>query len=45
METPVDIEYNQLETISKYRHEVITDKTLSQHDVLLKIIIIGDSGI
>lgn len=37
--------YNNLAQIENLRHEVITDKTLTYHDSLFKIIIIGDSGI
>ena len=37
--------YNNLNIIDNLRHEVITDKTLTYHDSLFKIIIIGDSGI
>ena len=37
--------HNNLRDIEHYRHEVITDKTMSHHDALFKIIIIGDSGI
>jgi Ras-related protein Rab-2A len=36
---------NDTSLIEHYRHEVISDKSLSQHDVLFKVIIIGDSGI
>jgi hypothetical protein len=36
--------YNNLASIENLRHEVITDKTLTYHDSLFKIIIIGDSG-
>ena len=36
--------YNNLKEIDNLRHEVITDKTLTYHDSLFKIIIIGDSG-
>jgi hypothetical protein len=39
-----DYEYNNLRQIEGLPHEVITDKTLSYHDSLFKIIIIGDSG-
>jgi len=39
-----DFEYNHLKQIEGLGHEVITDKTLSYHDSLFKIIIIGDSG-
>ncbi len=44
MEKSDDYEYNNLKAIEHLRHEVITDKTLSYHDSLFKIIIIGDSG-
>lgn len=44
MEKSDDYEYNNLREIDHLRHEVITDKTLSYHDSLFKIIIIGDSG-
>lgn len=40
-----DFNYNNIKSIEHLRHEVITDKTLSYHDSLFKIIIIGDSGI
>lgn len=39
-----DYEYNNLKTIEGLVQEVITDKTLSYHDSMFKIIIIGDSG-
>ena len=39
-----EFEYNNLIKIDHLRHEVITDKSLSYHDALFKIIIIGDSG-
>ena len=39
-----DYEYNHLGQIDGLQQEVITDKTLSYHDSLFKIIIIGDSG-
>lgn len=39
-----DYTYNNLAAIENLRHEVITDKTLSYHDSLFKIIIIGDTG-
>lgn len=39
-----DFTYNHLASIEDLRHEVITDKTLSYHDSLFKIIIIGDTG-
>ena len=39
-----DYEYNDLKQIEDLHHEIITDKTLSYHDSLFKIIIIGDSG-
>ena len=39
-----DYDYNGLKQIEELNHEVITDKTLSYHDSLFKIIIIGDSG-
>lgn len=39
-----DFEYNHLKQTEGLQHEVITDKTLSYHDSLFKIIIIGDSG-
>lgn len=45
MDKSEDYEYNNLARIDHLRHEVITDKTLSYHDSLFKIIIIGDSGI
>ena len=38
-------DHNDLRDIEHYRHEIIQDKTLSHHDALFKIIIIGDSGI
>lgn len=44
MEKSEQFEYNNLNKIEHLRHEVITDKTLSYHDSLFKIIIIGDSG-
>lgn len=44
MEKSEDYEYNNLKSIEELRHEVITDKTLSYHDALFKIIIIGDTG-
>jgi len=37
--------YNNTGSIDGLRHETITDKTLTYHDSLFKIIIIGDSGI
>ncbi len=37
--------YNNTSQIDGLRHETITDKTLTYHDSLFKIIIIGDSGI
>ena len=40
-----DFEYNNLKQIEGLLQEVITDKTLSYHDSMFKIIIIGDSGI
>ena len=40
-----EYEYNNLKDIENLRHEVITDKTLTYHDSLFKIIIIGDTGI
>ena len=43
-ESREDYEYNGLKTIDNLQHEVIFDKTLSYHDSLFKIIIIGDSG-
>ena len=39
-----EAEYNNLKKIEHLRHEVITDKSLSYHDALFKVIIIGDSG-
>lgn len=39
-----EFQYNNLKKVSQLKHEVITDKTLSYHDSLFKIIIIGDSG-
>lgn len=39
-----EMAYNNLHLIQHLRHEVITDKTLSYHDALFKIIIIGDTG-
>eukprot|EP00347_Sterkiella_histriomuscorum_P018721 403344431 len=45
MERSEDYEYNNLNQIEGLRHEIITDKALSYHDALFKIIIIGDSGI
>ena len=39
-----DFEYNNLKQIEGLVQEVITDKTLSYHDSMFKIIIIGDSG-
>ena len=39
-----DYEYNNLKKIEGLLQEVITDKTLSYHDSMFKIIIIGDSG-
>ncbi len=39
-----DYDYNHLRQIDGLHQEVITDKTLSYHDSLFKIIIIGDSG-
>ncbi len=39
-----DYEYNNLRSIEGLVQEVITDKTLSYHDSMFKIIIIGDSG-
>lgn len=44
MEKASDYEYNNLKAIDGLRHEVITDKAMSYHDALFKIIIIGDSG-
>lgn len=44
MDTPDDYEYNNIDKIAHLRHEIITDKTLSYHDSLFKIIIIGDTG-
>lgn len=44
MEKTEDYEYNNLSSIDGLRHEVITDKAMSYHDALFKIIIIGDSG-
>jgi len=44
MEPAEDYEYNNLKEIESLRHELITDKTLTQHDALFKIIIIGDTG-
>lgn len=44
MEKSHDYEYNNLKQIDGLRHEIITDKALSYHDALFKIIIIGDSG-
>lgn len=37
-------DYNHLSEIEHLSHEIITDKTLSYHDSLFKIIIIGDTG-
>ena len=39
-----EMSYNNLHHVQHLRHEVITDKTLSYHDALFKIIIIGDTG-
>jgi hypothetical protein len=39
-----EMAYNNLHKIQHLRHEVIKDKTLSYHDALFKIIIIGDTG-
>jgi len=39
-----DFEYNNLAKIEGLLQQVITDKTLSYHDSMFKIIIIGDSG-
>lgn len=39
-----DYEYNNLKQIEGLAQEVITDKTLSYHDSMFKLIIIGDSG-
>ena len=39
-----DYEYNNLKAVEGLFQEVITDKTLSYHDSMFKIIIIGDSG-
>ena len=39
-----EYEYNNLGQIENLRHEVITDKSLTYHDSLFKIIIIGDTG-
>ena len=39
-----EAEYNNLKKIDHLRHEVITDKSLSYHDALFKVIVIGDSG-
>lgn len=39
-----DYDYNNLKQIEGIVQEVITDKTLSYHDSMFKIIIIGDSG-
>lgn len=44
MERSEDYDYNNLSKIEGLRHEVITDKTLTYHDSLFKIIIIGDTG-
>ena len=44
MEKSEDYEYNELSKIAHLRHEVITDKTMTYHDSLFKIIIIGDTG-
>jgi hypothetical protein len=44
MEKSEDYDYNNLGQIEHLRHEVITDKTLTYHDALFKIIIIGDTG-
>lgn len=44
MDKTEDYEYNHIKEIDGLRHEVITDKALSYHDALFKIIIIGDSG-
>jgi small GTP-binding protein len=38
-------DYNNLSQIDHYRHEIITDKTVSAHDALFKLIIIGDTGV
>lgn len=45
MEKSEDYEYNNLSRIEHYRHEIITDKSHTQHDALYKIIIIGDTGV
>lgn len=39
-----DYETNHLSQIEGLYQEVITDKTLSYHDSMFKLIIIGDSG-
>jgi hypothetical protein len=39
-----EYEYNNIKKIDHLRHEVISDKSLSYHDALFKVIIIGDSG-
>ena len=39
-----DYETNHLSQIDGLHQEVITDKTLSYHDSMFKLIIIGDSG-
>lgn len=44
MEKSVDYDYNHLKQIENLRHEIISDKTMSYHDSLFKVIIIGDSG-
>ena len=38
-------DYNNMSQIDHYRHEIITDKTVSAHDALFKLIIIGDTGV
>lgn len=44
MDTNFDFDFNNTERINHLRHEIITDKTLSYHDSLFKVIIIGDTG-
>jgi hypothetical protein len=44
MEKSEGFENNNLKAIEHLRHEVIQDKTLSYHDSLFKVIIIGDTG-
>ncbi len=39
-----DYESNHLKQIDNLHQDVITDKTLSYHDSMFKLIIIGDSG-